>query len=119
MSNSLNNSFSPKRDGITLVLRNFNYPFPNAITSPSTPSVTFNRMVTENTLSNRLSTVHSSTVSSTATNKTSDTSSSQENKEDDGIGPDQKIEAYVDFSDFYRNFNKAKKEGTLPGGLDF
>ncbi|CAH1099962.1 unnamed protein product [Psylliodes chrysocephalus] len=119
MSNSLNNSCSPKRDDITLVLRNFNYPLPNAITSPSTPSVTFNPMVTENTVSNRSSTVHSSTVSSTATNKTSDTSSSQENKEDDGIGPDQKIEAYVDFSDFYRNFNKAKKEGTLPGGLDF
>nr|WMZ41604.1 TAB1 protein [Altica viridicyanea] len=113
MSNSLNNSCSPKREDITLVLRNFNYHLPNAITSPTTPSVTFNPIVTTNTVSD-CSTFQGSTVSSNATTKSSDTSSGQEAKVDDGIGPDQKIEAYVDFSEFYRNVNKAKKNGTLP-----
>lgn len=45
MSNSLNSSCSPKREDITLVLRNFNYPLPNAITSPSKPTVKFNPVV--------------------------------------------------------------------------
>nr|CAI5842970.1 unnamed protein product [Callosobruchus analis] len=39
MSNSLNHPCTPKREDITLVLRNFNYPMPNAITSPSKPTV--------------------------------------------------------------------------------
>ncbi|XP_028144062.1 TGF-beta-activated kinase 1 and MAP3K7-binding protein 1-like [Diabrotica virgifera virgifera] len=124
MSNSLNNSCSPKREDITLVLRNFNYPLPNAITSPTNPSVSFNPIVTKNTISDRYSSASIATVgsgnsdSTTITNKTSDTSSIDV-KLDDDIGSDQKIEAYVDFSDFYRNYNKAKKNGTLPVGLDF
>ncbi|CAG9862657.1 unnamed protein product [Phyllotreta striolata] len=120
MSNSLNNSCSPKREDITLVLRNFNFPLPNAITTPTTPSVTFNPIVAENTISSRSSTMKSDVVSSTSTTvKTSDSSSTRDSDEgDDPVDPDQKIEAYVDFSDFYSNFNKAKKDGTLPKGLD-
>nr|XP_023011496.1 TGF-beta-activated kinase 1 and MAP3K7-binding protein 1-like [Leptinotarsa decemlineata] len=122
MSNSFNQTCLPRRKDITLVLRNFNYHLPNAITSPTAPSVTFSHKVSVNSLS-ETSTPTASTVAGTnitsSTNTTSDTTSSQDSKteEDDGVGPDQKIEAYVDFSVFYKNFEKAKKDGTP--GLDF
>ncbi|XP_057652313.1 TGF-beta-activated kinase 1 and MAP3K7-binding protein 1-like [Diorhabda carinulata] len=120
MSNSINHSGSPKREDITLVLRNFNYHLPNAITSPTTPSVTFNPNVSTNTVSDRYSSASSVSTgnneksNSTNITKTSDTSSIEDTRIDDGIGADQKIEAYVDFTDFYRNYNKGKLNGTLP-----
>ncbi|CAH1171098.1 unnamed protein product [Phaedon cochleariae] len=122
MSNSLHPSCIPKREDITLVLRNFNFHMPNAITSPTTPTVTFNPVVTANSLSDQSDYSATSTTmnNSNITTRTSDTTSSSSRTEtDDGIGPDQKIEAYTDFSDFYRNFEKAKREGTLPEELNF
>ncbi|KAJ8942761.1 hypothetical protein NQ314_009972 [Rhamnusium bicolor] len=121
MSNSISHSCTPKREDITLVLRNFNYPLPNAITSPTTPSVTFNPLPTFlNNSTNQSSTlINTNTVDSTVRTIDTTNSSAVKTQTDDGLGPDQKIEAYVDFSDFYRNFNAAKLKGTLPEGLDF
>lgn len=119
---SINSSCAPKREDITLVLRNFNYPLPNAITSPTTPSVPFNPVATTintSTLSSQTNTAAPNTINST--NRTADTTSSSScdaKETDDGLGPDQKIEGYVDFSDFYKNYYKAKENGTLPSGLE-
>ncbi|CAH0555921.1 unnamed protein product [Brassicogethes aeneus] len=102
------NAVYTKREDMTLVLRNFNYPLPNAITSPSksyNPIVMSNE-VYKNTL----------TANSTITNTTS---SSEENLIDDGIGADLKIAPYVDFSEFYNNFKIAKDSGTLPQGIEW
>nr|CAI5842967.1 unnamed protein product [Callosobruchus analis] len=49
---------------------------------------------------------------------TTTTTCSERTETDDGVGPDQKIEAYVDFSDFYRNYEAMKRKGTLPEGLE-
>lgn len=47
-----------------------------------------------------------------------DTSSSDMRSEiDTGVGPDQRIESYVDFSIFYKHVENAKANGTLPNGL--
>ncbi|KAG5877078.1 hypothetical protein JTB14_011782 [Gonioctena quinquepunctata] len=121
MSNSLNHSCTSGRKDITLVLRNFNYPLPNAITSPINPKVTFNPKVEADSISEYTNTTATAASNTNSTATTSDTTSSQDSKTetDDGVGPDQRIEAYVDFSAFYTNFEKAKMDGTLPADLDF
>lgn len=123
MSNSVNASCAPKREDITLVLRNFNYPLPNAITSPTTPSVPFNPAAATNRTSTVVSIQNNNatnTLNSTSrtTNTTSSSSCYAKVENDDGLGTDQKIESYVDFSEFYKNYYKAKENGTLPEGID-
>lgn len=36
-----------------------------------------------------------------------------------GLGPDNRVPAYVDFSEYYRIVEEGKKDGTLPKGIDF
>lgn len=122
MSNSLNAS-STKREDITLVVRNFNFIMPNAITSPTNPSVAFNPVVSAipNSLvgAGTLSTVHTDNSANNAVSTNDTSSSSQEcTLSDLGLGPDQKIAAYVDFSVYYQNLEIAKLNGTLPDGVD-
>lgn len=119
MSSSTSHPCNPQREDITLVLRNFNYPLPNAITSPTAPTVTFNPIPSVRDDSGQSTLINSRTEDST--NRTIETTNSSDvrTESDDGLGPDQKIDAYVDFSDFYRNFAIAKQNGTLPEGLDF
>lgn len=122
MSNSVNPSCSPKREDITLVLRNFNYPLPNALTSPTTPSVPFSTVVASSQPSTYASITNTTANTLNSTVRTTDTTSSSscyaKDETDDGLGPDKKIEGYVDFSDFYKNYYKAKENGTLPEGLE-
>lgn len=124
MSNPLNAS-STKREDITLVVRNFNFPMPNAITSPTNPLVTFNPIV--NAISNcslqsgTLTNVETeSTWSNNAVNTNETSSSSQDvDMSDMGLGPDQKITGYVDFEVYYKNLEIARINGTLPNDIDF
>ncbi|CAH1994362.1 unnamed protein product [Acanthoscelides obtectus] len=58
------------------------------------------------------------TVNSYMPTNTTTTTCSERTETDDGVGSDQKIEAYVDFSDFYRNYEERKRKGTLPEGLE-
>lgn len=123
MSNSVNPTCAPNREDITLVLRNFNYPLPNAITSPTTPSTPSNSVVVTSppsTLRSGTKPTIANTLNSTSqtTDTTSSSSCYAKDETDDGLGPDQKIEGYVDFSDFYKNYYKAKENGTLPEGLE-
>lgn len=120
MSASLN-ATSTKREDITLVVRNFNFLMPKAITSPTNPCVTFNPIVSA--ISN--SSLQSGTLTSVETGSnianTNETSSSSQDVDmsDMGLGPDQKITAYVDFDVYYKNLEIARKSGTLPDGIDF
>lgn len=123
MSNSINSSCAPKREDITLVLRNFNYPLPNAIKSPTTPSMTFSPVAPTTPLSTLVSMTEGMSINTrNSGTRTTDTTSSGscyvKDEIDDGVGPDQKIKGYVDFSDFYKNYYKAKENGTLPEGLE-
>ncbi|CAG9770611.1 unnamed protein product [Ceutorhynchus assimilis] len=119
MSNSFNHSCTPKREDITLVLRNFNYPLPNALKSPTKPTVQFNPLVIANDITNsNNSTQHTLTNLSTISKTNTTTSSEAKTESEDDIGPDQRIPAYVDFGDFYKNFEEAKKNGTLASCLE-
>ncbi|ERL92769.1 hypothetical protein D910_10077 [Dendroctonus ponderosae] len=120
MSNSCNKSRTPKREDITLVLRNFNFPMPNALKSPTKPTVQFSTTILTNQISNSDSSQHTLTNLNTIStlSRTNTTSSSEAKTEvEDDIGPDQKIAPYVDFDDFYKSFDMAKRDGTLPYGL--
>lgn len=128
MSNSINNSCSTKREDITLVLRNFNFPLPNAIKSPS---VTFSPLFAiNNNVPSANNTLTSVAVggdtyrdTNTSTIRTNDTTSSSScysrTQSDCGLGPDDKVEAYVDFSEYYRKVEIMRQNGTLPDGVNF
>jgi len=45
MSNTQNTMTTGKRDDITLLVRNFNFPLPHALKSPTSQSVRFNPVV--------------------------------------------------------------------------
>ncbi|KAB0795309.1 hypothetical protein PPYR_08057 [Photinus pyralis] len=121
MSNSFKTG-STKREDITLIVRNFNFPMPNAITSPTNPTVTFNPILNTipNNSSSTLTSVNDNYRSSSIVS-TNDTSSSSDVRSDSdiGVGPDQRIEGYVDFSSYYKNVEIARQNGTLPKGIDF
>lgn len=97
------------REDITLLIRNFNYPLPNApqkkgsITSRSTSDTISNTIVSENCYTGSTSTSMSEVY--------------MENGRYTSLR--QKVKPYVDFSDYYRRVEEAKLNGTLPGGIEF
>lgn len=117
MSNSFNPSCTPKREDITLVLRNFNFPMPNAMKSPTKPTVQFNTQVITNTNSSMQNTLTNLNTNTTVRTNTTSSSDAKPNDSEDEMGPDQRIPGYVDFSDFYKNLEKAHKDGTVPSWL--
>lgn len=126
MSNSVNNTCSTKREDITLVLRNFNFPLPNAIKSPSVASSLSVIPTSLSETNNALKTLTTNDVvargdTNTSTIRTDTSSSSRyvRTESDGGVGEDQRIQAYVDFSEYYLTVEIARKNGTLPGGIDF
>lgn len=106
------------REDITLLVRNFNYPMPNAIhtqrnrnnnlrvRSPATQSTSFF------SISNRSSIINTShtyyTNSSTSSTEPSDT-----------IDRNRKVRPYVDFTDYYENVEAARLNGTLAASIEF
>ncbi|XP_058793632.1 TGF-beta-activated kinase 1 and MAP3K7-binding protein 1-like [Phymastichus coffea] len=106
MRNSNNSSTNGKHDDITLLIRNFNYPLPNALKSPTVPP-----LINFNQIEHTMSTTTENVVSTTDNTSTSDT-------EMDDTRPtknvNKKIQSYCDFSEFYEKFEKKKREGTLP-----
>lgn len=123
MSNSINNSCSTKREDITLVLRNFNFPLPHAIKSPSIASnpsiITGTLSETNSTLKTFMSNDMGRGDTNSSTMRSSMSSSSSFVRTDTGLEPDQRIPAYVDFSEYYRAVEEGRKNGTLPEGIDF
>ncbi|KAJ9576773.1 hypothetical protein L9F63_025333 [Diploptera punctata] len=122
-----------KRDDITLLVRNFNFPLPNALNSPTNAVVRFNPIVkTVATLlwngGEENSTIENSITDMSATNSTNDrnndtsTTDSSSNLFSDRPTPldrNRRIDAYVDFSDYFNKVDKARSEGTLPSNIEF
>ncbi|KAL3268698.1 hypothetical protein HHI36_007801 [Cryptolaemus montrouzieri] len=108
-----NSSSIKKREDITLMVRNFNFPLHS-----ETRYSTFDSIISSNNA------LQSSSGQQTLTNSTnrncfSSTSSSepQNYRRENGLGPNQKIKSYVDFNDFYVCLEKAKQEGRCPDWL--
>lgn len=90
---------------------------PNAMKSPTKPTVQFNTQVITNT--NNSSTQNTLTNLNTNTTIRTNTTSSSDAKPDseDEMGPDQRIPGYVDFTDFFKNLEEVRKDGTVPSWL--
>lgn len=108
MSNSSN---TKKREDITLMLRNFNYPLHSDV--KCSPNVSFNSF--NSTLPSSQQTLTNSLASST--NFTTNSTVTSNEISDDNEHNDQRIKAYVDFNDFYRNLEIAKQTTQLPEWL--
>lgn len=84
------------REDMTFLIRNFNYPIPMAKNQTQKGSATI------------------SSAMSDAMNSTLDSEYQTEIQRFD-----EKIKPYVDFSDYYRRVEEAKRNGTLPKGIEF
>ncbi|XP_055586589.1 TGF-beta-activated kinase 1 and MAP3K7-binding protein 1-like [Uranotaenia lowii] len=126
------------RDDITLLIRNFNYPLPNAFnnrknssrsqssgtvaSSPTSPSSTATG--SDATPTNTHSYQHSYAGTDTELSGlgTNVSVSSSERHDHDHAAPEQqerKVKPYVDFSDYHRRVAEARKLNKLPPGIDF
>jgi TAK1-binding protein 1 len=98
-----------QREQMTLLIRNFNYPMPNALNKrerhDSTSTVTATNMSYSNTTGTECS-FHSNATT---------TSSGRYPMSSD----DCKIKPYVDFSDYYRNVELAREKNQLPKNIVF
>ncbi|KOC70998.1 TGF-beta-activated kinase 1 and MAP3K7-binding protein 1 [Habropoda laboriosa] len=123
MSNLQSTVTTGKRDDITLLVRNFNFPLPHALKSPTNQSVRFNPIVesapiitmSENDYSNTGITEENSDLSTTETSSTSDMYPPGARP----INRNTRIKPYVNFSEYYENVEKRRREGTLPEGINF
>nr|XP_019546611.2 TGF-beta-activated kinase 1 and MAP3K7-binding protein 1-like [Aedes albopictus] len=112
------------RDDITLMIRNFNYPLPNA----------FNNRKTSNRSYTSTASASSSTTGSdaTPTNQSYGTemdcsgmgtnvsvTSSERSENDNFPEGEKRVKSFVDFSDYYRRVAEARKLGKLPPNIDF
>lgn len=88
-------SIGGKRDDITLLVRNFNYP----LQCPASSTI-------------------QSAVSGLYTCSTSGTSSSSEASRP-ATDRNAKIKAYVDFSEYFINVERRRREGTLPNDMNY
>lgn len=107
MSNSQATSQAPsgKREDITLLVRNFNFPLPHALKSPTSVIQAAPITINNSTLSN----VDNFNPSSNDTSTTSDIFPSGSMP----LDRNSKVKPYVDFSEYFDNFERRKKEETL------
>lgn len=116
---SSSSSTNGKRDDITLLVRNFNFPLPNALKSPTAPSVRFSPLVQcvaesncENSCSDDKEEAEGSSTAEETSTETYDGPRTVENR-------NARIRPYVEFSEYYANVEKRRKDGTLPDGIQF
>lgn len=125
MSNSQDISTSGKREDITLLVRNFNFPIPHALKSPTAHSVRFNPIVQTAIASaqgaNEFSTTNSAVAVDNYYPSSNDTSTTSDLDPPGSRQPDinARIKPYVDFTEYFSNVEKRRNEGTLPEGIDF
>lgn len=98
----LRNNLTPKQTHMTLLIRNFNFPLPNARVETN---VRFNPIVQQKTLKND---AESSRVESAAESMESSPDPSR------AYDKNRRIKPYVDFTCYYENVDKGRKNGTLP-----
>ncbi|KAK7603863.1 hypothetical protein V9T40_003862 [Parthenolecanium corni] len=102
-----------KREDITLLIRNFNFPLPNA-RSPSCS----NDIFMNNADAEKLGTSSSTSDSHHDTYDTNDSETNGSNRKS-AILSSGRILPYVDFRPYYENVETAKLEGSLPEDIDF
>ncbi|XP_012223011.1 TGF-beta-activated kinase 1 and MAP3K7-binding protein 1 [Linepithema humile] len=130
MNNTQNTVTTGKRDDITLLVRNFNFPLTLSLKSPTSQSVRFNPVVqtasisipdNEDVSSTSTGISDENVNTSTSTTETSTTTSDLYPPGARGILTDRnaRVKPYVDFSEYYKNLEKRKKEGTLPKNIKF
>lgn len=124
MSNSQNAVTSGKRDDITLLVRNFNFPLPHALKSPTNQSVRFNPIVETAPITAMSENEDYSSTGITEENldtSTSETSTTSDMYPSSTRPTDRnaRIKPYVSFSEYYENVEKRRREGTLPEGINF
>lgn len=123
MSNLQSTVTTGKRDDITLLVRNFNFPLPHALKSPTNQSVRFNPIVESAQITTMLENEYSST---SVTEENSDFSTTETSSTSDmypsgakSTNKNSRIKPYVNFSEYYENVEKRRQEGTLPEGINF
>ncbi|XP_066582091.1 TGF-beta-activated kinase 1 and MAP3K7-binding protein 1-like [Prorops nasuta] len=127
MSNSQNTQTSGKRDDITLLVRNFNFPLPHALKSPTGHTVRFNPIIQASSPRANVYTDAFSSSSPAQSEDNFDYASTSETSTTSDIYPsgakpidrNAKVKPYVDFSEYYKNVEKRRKEGTLPDNINF
>ncbi|XP_014485131.1 PREDICTED: TGF-beta-activated kinase 1 and MAP3K7-binding protein 1-like [Dinoponera quadriceps] len=115
---------SGKRDDITLLVRNFNFPLPHALKSPTSQSVRFNPVVQTAPIRTIPDNEDFSSTGTGITDDNFDTSTTETSTTTSDMYPpnaritdrNAKIKPYVDFSEYYENVDKRRQEGTLPEG---
>ncbi|XP_055523966.1 TGF-beta-activated kinase 1 and MAP3K7-binding protein 1-like [Wyeomyia smithii] len=111
------------RDDITLLIRNFNYPLPNAFNNRKNSSRSFTSTASASSTasSDATPTNHSygteTDCSVMGTNVS--VASSERSENDDFPEPEKKVTPYVDFSDYHRRVAAARKLGKLPPDIEF
>uniref|UniRef100_A0A1B6FLQ9 TGF-beta-activated kinase 1 and MAP3K7-binding protein 1 n=1 Tax=Cuerna arida TaxID=1464854 RepID=A0A1B6FLQ9_9HEMI len=109
------------RDDITLLVRNFNHPLPNALASP-TINVRFNPNPIIKTIppcESSASDPETTRSTNSGIDNTNTTSTSEDNSDNSNVERVERIPAYVDFTEFFQNVEQARREGNLPPGIDF
>lgn len=123
MSNSKSTVTTGKRDDITLLVRNFNFPLPHALKSPTNQSVRFNPVVESAPLTTASETDYSSTgIAEENSDMSTTESSSTSDMYPPGARPtnrNARIKPYVNFSEYYENVERRRRDGTLPEGINF
>lgn len=122
------------REDITLLVRNFNYPMPNAIhtqrnrnnhlrgvmvqRAPYPPSPFPQLPCTQPPFPQSFfSTSNRSIIDTTHTYHTNSSTSSTEPS--DTIDRNRKVRPYVDFTEYYKNIEDARAKGNLPAFIEF
>jgi TAK1-binding protein 1 len=128
VSYCIKNNLTPKSNThMTLLIRNFNFisidPEPSLVPKQQNPSVRFNPIVQSksNTLLNELDSEIYSSGEATESNVDTNRSTESTSDMDPGVrhyDRDSKIKAYVDFSCYFDNVAKARKNGTLPSFIE-
>ncbi|EFN82775.1 TGF-beta-activated kinase 1 and MAP3K7-binding protein 1 [Harpegnathos saltator] len=126
MSNTQSTLTTGKRDDITLLVRNFNFPLPHALKSPTSQSVRFNPVVQTAPVRTIPDNEDFSSTGITDDNFDTSTTETSTTTTSDMYPPgaritdrNARIKPYVDFSEYYENVEKRRQEGTLPEGIDF
>ncbi|XP_051162943.1 TGF-beta-activated kinase 1 and MAP3K7-binding protein 1-like [Leptopilina boulardi] len=126
MSHSPSTSTSGKREDITLLVRNFNFPLSNALKSPTAPSVRFDPIVQTAPFLHTSDQQDAYSTESEMTDENYDAFTATTSTTSDVYPPvanpmnrNSKIKPYVDFSEYYENVEKRRDEGTLPEEIDF
>ena len=126
MSNSSSTVTNGKREDITLLVRNFNFPLTNALKSPTSPSVRFDPVVQTALVLNPAEQQDGYSTRSDITDESYDAFTATTSTTSDIYPPvanpvsrNTRIKPYVDFSEYYCNVEKRRQEGTLPEGIDF